>query len=42
MTIVQSVVKAHGGTVDVEPRAGGGLDVVVELPGHKAPVPAAL
>jgi signal transduction histidine kinase len=42
MTIVQSVVKAHGGTVAVEPRAGGGLDVVVELPGHSAPVPVAL
>jgi signal transduction histidine kinase len=39
MTIVQSVVKAHGGTVEVEPRPGGGLDVIVELPGHTANVP---
>jgi signal transduction histidine kinase len=39
MTIVQSVVKAHGGTVGVVPRVGGGLDVVVELPGHADVVP---
>jgi signal transduction histidine kinase len=41
MTIVQSVVKAHGGTVEVDPRPGGGLDVIVELPLHTASVPVA-
>lgn len=32
MTIVQSVVRAHEGTLTVEPRAEGGLDVTVRLP----------
>lgn len=32
MTIVQSVVRAHGGSVVVEPRPEGGLDVTVRLP----------
>lgn len=35
MTIVQSVVEAHNGTVDIAPRDDGGLDVVVTLPGHR-------
>ena len=37
MTIVQSVAKAHGGSVDVRPRPEGGLEVVVELPAHRDP-----
>ncbi len=40
MTIVQSVVKAHEGTIQVEPRDEGGLVVTVRLPlaaGAKAP-----
>jgi signal transduction histidine kinase len=41
MTIVQSVAKAHGGSVGVEPRPGGGLDVTVDLPGHVAALPVA-
>jgi signal transduction histidine kinase len=32
MTIVQSVVKAHEGSIEVEPRAEGGLVVTVRLP----------
>lgn len=32
MTIVQSVAKAHDGSVEVAPRPGGGLDVTVQLP----------
>lgn len=32
MTIAQSVVQAHDGSLAVEPRPEGGLDVVVELP----------
>lgn len=32
MTIVQSVAKVHGGSVEVRPREAGGLRVVVELP----------
>ncbi|WP_439678485.1 sensor histidine kinase [Embleya sp. MST-111070] len=32
LTIVRSICVAHGGSVDAEPRAGGGLIVRVELP----------
>lgn len=32
MTIVRSVAKAHGGDVAINPRHGGGLDVLVSLP----------
>jgi hypothetical protein len=32
LSIVSSVVAAHGGSLRVEAPAGGGLDVVVELP----------
>jgi len=32
LSIVQAVVKAHGGEVDAEPREGGGLVVTVTLP----------
>ncbi|MFW5471748.1 sensor histidine kinase [Knoellia sp. CPCC 206450] len=32
LAIVRSIVAAHGGTLDVAPRAGGGLRVVVRLP----------
>ena len=32
MTIAQSVVQAHDGSLAVQPRSEGGLDVVVELP----------
>ncbi len=31
LSIVASVVSAHGGKLDVQPRAGGGLSVTVEL-----------
>ena len=41
MTIVQSVVRAHEGTIEVEPRADGGLVVTVRLPLVEArPAPA--
>lgn len=39
MTIVRSVVEAHGGTVRLDARPGGGLDVTVELPALAAPAP---
>ncbi|MEV5829601.1 HAMP domain-containing sensor histidine kinase [Spirillospora sp. NPDC052242] len=39
LSIVQSIVRAHGGTVTARPRAGGGLDVVVALPVCRQPVP---
>ncbi|GGU99365.1 sensor protein CutS [Actinomadura cremea] len=32
LSIVQSIVRAHGGTVTARPRPGGGLDVTVVLP----------
>jgi signal transduction histidine kinase len=32
MTIVQSVAEAHDGSIAVEPRSEGGLDVIVTLP----------
>lgn len=33
LSIVDSTVRAHGGTTDISPRDGGGLVVSVELPG---------
>jgi signal transduction histidine kinase len=33
LSIVRSVVEAHGGTLEVEAPASGGLDVRIELPG---------
>ncbi|MEU6131646.1 HAMP domain-containing sensor histidine kinase [Saccharopolyspora sp. NPDC047091] len=33
LAIVRSVVHAHGGTLDLEPRPDGGLRVIAELPG---------
>lgn len=43
MTIVQSVVRAHEGTIDVHPGANGGLEVTVRLPlvGRSVGAPAA-
>jgi signal transduction histidine kinase len=32
MTIVQAVAEAHNGSVDIDPRHDGGLDVIVTLP----------
>ncbi|MEV4261117.1 HAMP domain-containing sensor histidine kinase [Kribbella sp. NPDC049584] len=32
LSIVRSVAEAHGGTVTAVPRAGGGLEITVELP----------
>jgi signal transduction histidine kinase len=32
LSIVRSVAEAHGGTVTAVPRAGGGLEIIVELP----------
>ncbi|MDW5324480.1 HAMP domain-containing sensor histidine kinase [Plantactinospora sp. KLBMP9567] len=32
LSIVRAVARAHGGTVDAEPRPGGGLVVTVTLP----------
>jgi two-component system OmpR family sensor kinase len=40
MSIVQAVVKAHGGAVALTPTPGGGLTVTVRLPTAPAPVPA--
>ncbi|OLT31762.1 two-component sensor histidine kinase [Actinomadura sp. CNU-125] len=40
LSIVQSIVRAHGGTVTARPRTGGGLDVTVTLPGCRQPLPA--
>ena len=37
MTIAQSVVHAHDGSLDVHPRPEGGLDIMVELPAVIAP-----
>lgn len=37
MTIVRSVVDAHGGEVRIDPRADGGLDIRVELPATAEP-----
>jgi signal transduction histidine kinase len=38
LSIVRSVARAHGGTVDARPRDGGGLVVTVRLPGS-SPTP---
>ncbi|MFD0688230.1 sensor histidine kinase [Actinomadura fibrosa] len=38
LSIVQSIVRAHGGTVTARPRPGGGLRVTVLLPACPAPV----
>jgi signal transduction histidine kinase len=40
LSIVASVARAHGGSVALAPRTGGGLDAVVELPAQAAPVPS--
>lgn len=40
MTIVQSVVDAHGGEVSITARPTGGLDIVVALPAVGGPRPA--
>ena len=37
MTIVKAVSEAHGGSLEIEPRAQGGLDVTVRLPAAPAP-----
>lgn len=34
LAIVQSIVRAHAGTLDLAPRPGGGLHVTVRLPGR--------
>ena len=37
LAIVRSIVIAHGGTIRVRPRAGGGMELEVGLPGRAAP-----
>jgi hypothetical protein len=37
LSIVRTVARAHGGDVVLEPRAGGGLRVLVRLPGGEPP-----
>ncbi len=37
LAIVRSIVIAHGGTIRVRPRAGGGMELEVGLPGRNAP-----
>ena len=37
LPIVRAVVEAHGGAIDAEPRAGGGLEIRVRLPRRPAP-----
>lgn len=37
LSIVESIVEAHGGTVTAVPRIGGGLEVTVSLPESDAP-----
>jgi signal transduction histidine kinase len=39
LSIVQSVVDAHGGHLQLTARPAGGLDVVVLLPGRRRPLP---
>ncbi|RKS05055.1 two-component system sensor histidine kinase VanS [Nocardiopsis sp. Huas11] len=39
LALVSRVVTVHGGTLDVRPREGGGLDVTVTLPGSDARSP---
>jgi signal transduction histidine kinase len=41
LSIVRSVVEAHGGEVTLAPLPEGGLEVLVELPAIPAPVPPA-
>jgi signal transduction histidine kinase len=36
LSIVRSIVTAHGGTVRAEPRDGGGLVVRVTLPARRS------
>jgi signal transduction histidine kinase len=38
LSIVRSVAHAHGGDVEAKPRAGGGLEVRVTLPGRDSRV----
>lgn len=40
LAIVKSVTQAHGGTLTLDPRAGGGLSVTVQLPAAPASPPA--
>jgi two-component system, OmpR family, sensor histidine kinase VanS len=43
LAIVKSIAQAHGGTLTLAPRAGGGLCVTVRLPAtRRVPVPPAL
>ncbi|MBE1530910.1 sensor histidine kinase [Actinomadura algeriensis] len=42
LSIVQSIVRAHGGTVTAKPRPGGGLDISVVLPGNPDRLPGAV
>ncbi|HET9689768.1 MAG TPA: sensor histidine kinase, partial [Acidimicrobiales bacterium] len=35
LAIVRSITRAHGGTLTLTPRAGGGLSVTVELPARR-------
>jgi signal transduction histidine kinase len=37
LSIVKAVSEAHGGSLEIEPRAQGGLDVTVRLPAAPAP-----
>ncbi|GAB7180629.1 HAMP domain-containing sensor histidine kinase [Kitasatospora sp. Ki12] len=39
LSIVRSVVRAHGGTVEATPRAGGGLTMRVRIPSPQGAVP---
>jgi signal transduction histidine kinase len=41
LSIVRSVVEAHGGTITLAPRAEGGLEVILELPALPARMPSA-
>ncbi|WP_248964027.1 sensor histidine kinase [Sphaerisporangium perillae] len=37
LAIVRSIVRAHRGTVEAAPMAGGGLKVIVKLPARETP-----
>ncbi|WP_329210674.1 HAMP domain-containing histidine kinase [Streptomyces sp. NBC_00683] len=39
LAIVQSIVRAHDGTLELVPRPAGGLHVTVRLPGTQGPLP---
>ncbi|MGA5817552.1 sensor histidine kinase [Kitasatospora sp. NPDC094028] len=39
LAIVHSIVRAHGGTIDLAPRPAGGLLVTIRFPRTEAPVP---